>query len=61
MKKNWLISVRYVYPVIVFFIISVAYFVPDALQGRKLFQSDIVHYKGKCDVKYGDYEVISTI
>ncbi|MBN2482355.1 MAG: YfhO family protein [Bacteroidales bacterium] len=46
MEKKSGISINYVYPVIIFFFISLAYFVPDSVQGRKLYQSDIMQYKG---------------
>ncbi len=46
MKKLLVNNLPYLYPVLLFFFISLAYFVPDVIQGRKLFQSDILHYEG---------------
>ena len=43
MKKEYL---RYIYPVILFFFISLAYFIPDILEGKKINQHDIVQFKG---------------
>jgi len=37
---------QYIFPVIIFFFLSVAYFVPDILQGKKINQHDIMQYKG---------------
>jgi len=37
---------QYVFPVIIFFFLSIAYFVPDILQGKKINQHDIMQYKG---------------
>ena len=40
------INLQYFYPVILFFIISLAYFIPDVLEGKRLNQHDIVQFKG---------------
>ena len=37
---------QYVYPVIIFFLMSLVYFMPDVLEGNKLYQHDIMQYKG---------------
>jgi hypothetical protein len=37
---------QYIYPVVIFFCISLAYFIPDVLEGKKLSQHDIVQFKG---------------
>jgi hypothetical protein len=38
--------IHYGVPVILFFFISVAYFIPDVLEGKKLNQHDIMQFKG---------------
>lgn len=37
---------HYLLPIIIFFFISLLYFVPDVLEGKKLSQHDIVQFKG---------------
>ncbi len=37
---------QYVFPVVIFLFLSIAYFVPDILQGKKINQHDIMQYKG---------------
>jgi hypothetical protein len=44
-RKNKILS-QYIYPVVIFFCISLAYFIPDVLEGKKLSQHDIVQFKG---------------
>ena len=57
MKKEYL---RYIYPVILFFFISLAYFIPDILEGKKISQHDILQFKGMSKeiadhrIKYGE-------
>ena len=46
MKKYISDIMPYIYPIFIFFFISFAYFVPDVIQGKKLFQSDVVHHQG---------------
>jgi hypothetical protein len=41
-KVNW----HYFLPVVLFFFISLAYFIPDVLEGKKINQHDIVQFKG---------------
>jgi hypothetical protein len=42
-RKEYL---KYVFPVIIFFFLSIAYFVPDILQGKKINQHDIMQFRG---------------
>jgi hypothetical protein len=42
-RKKYL---QYLFPVVIFFFLSIAYFVPDILQGKKINQHDIMQYKG---------------
>jgi hypothetical protein len=46
MKKIITQNLSYLYPVVLFFLISLAYFLPDVIQGRQLFQSDVLHFQG---------------
>ncbi|MFO7369526.1 MAG: YfhO family protein [Bacteroidales bacterium] len=46
MKPFYKAAPRYIIPIIIFFFLSLAYFVPDVLEGRKLSQHDIVQFKG---------------
>jgi hypothetical protein len=52
--------VPYVSAIVIFFLISLLYFVPDILEGRKLSQHDIMQFKGMSKeivdhrVKYGE-------
>ncbi len=39
-------ALQYIIPVVLFFLISIAYFVPDILEGKKLYQHDIMQFKG---------------
>jgi hypothetical protein len=56
-RKEYL---RYIYPVILFFFISLAYFIPDILEGKKISQHDILQFKGMSKeiadhrIKYGE-------
>lgn len=36
----------FIYPVIVFFFIALAYFMPDVLEGKRISQHDIIQFKG---------------
>jgi|WetSurSiteA1Bulk_404760.scaffolds.fasta_scaffold01443_3 hypothetical protein len=40
------IILQYGAPVIIFFFLSLAYFIPDVLEGKKISQHDIVQFKG---------------
>lgn len=40
------INLNYFYPVLIFLFISIAYFIPDVLEGKKIQQHDIVQFKG---------------
>ncbi len=42
-RKKYL---QYIFPVIIFFFLSIAYFVPDILEGKKINQHDIMQYRG---------------
>ncbi len=44
--KNTKSITPYVTAVIIFFIISVSYFIPDVLEGKRLYQGDIANYMG---------------
>jgi|WetSurMetagenome_2_1015567.scaffolds.fasta_scaffold09789_3 hypothetical protein len=44
--ENKKVVVHYIIPVILFFFLSVAYFVPDIVEGKKLSQHDIIQFKG---------------
>jgi hypothetical protein len=46
MEKKLRIPLQYLYPVVIFFFLSVAYFIPDVLEGKKISQHDIVQFKG---------------
>jgi len=46
MEKKMRISLQYVYPIIIFLFISLAYFIPDVLEGKKISQHDIIQFKG---------------
>jgi hypothetical protein len=46
MTTNKKINLQYFYPVVIFLFISLAYFVPDVLEGKKIQQHDIVQFKG---------------
>ncbi len=46
MENNKKAYLQYIIPVILFFFISLAYFIPDVLEGKKLSQHDIVQFKG---------------
>lgn len=37
---------QHIIPIIIFFLLSLAYFMPDVLEGKKISQHDIVQYKG---------------
>ena len=37
---------RHVYPVLIFLVLSVGYFVPDVLEGKKISQHDILQFRG---------------
>jgi hypothetical protein len=42
-RKKYL---QYIFPVIIFFFLSIAYFVPDIIEGKKINQHDIMQYRG---------------
>jgi hypothetical protein len=42
-RKKYL---QYIFPVIIFFFLSIAYFIPDVLEGKKINQHDIMQYRG---------------
>jgi hypothetical protein len=46
MESTKKINLQYFYPVILFFFLSLAYFIPDVLEGKKLYQHDIAQFKG---------------
>ncbi len=46
MENNKKAYLQYIIPVILFFFISLAYFIPDVMEGKKLSQHDIVQFKG---------------
>ncbi len=46
MKSNKKSLLQYIIPVIIFFLLSFAYFMPDILEGKKLSQHDVTQYKG---------------
>lgn len=43
---NKRILVSYLLPIVIFFFLSLAYFIPDILEGKKISQHDIVQFKG---------------
>jgi hypothetical protein len=46
MESHKKINLQYFYPVIIFFFLSLAYFIPDILEGKVLNQHDVMQYKG---------------
>jgi hypothetical protein len=40
------IFINYGIPVVIFFFLSLAYFIPDVLEGKKISQHDIIQFKG---------------
>jgi hypothetical protein len=46
MEKKLKIPLQYIYPIIIFFFLSLAYFIPDVVEGKKISMHDIVQYKG---------------
>lgn len=46
MEKKLRIPLQYIYPIIIFFFLSLAYFIPDVLEGKKISMHDITQYKG---------------
>lgn len=46
MEKEKKINLHYFYPIAIFFFLSIAYFIPDVLEGKKIYQHDIAQFKG---------------
>jgi len=46
MKINMKKILPFIYPIIVFFFIALAYFIPDLIEGKRINQHDIVQFKG---------------
>jgi hypothetical protein len=60
MKNKKKLILQYCYPIFLFFILSLAYFIPDVAEGKKISQHDILQFKGMSKeivdhrVKYGE-------
>ncbi len=46
MKSIKNINLHYVYPIFIFFLLSIVYFIPDVFEGKRIQQHDILQFKG---------------